>query len=357
MVAAFGVVYADQPGESAPASPAKIDWSEARSFWAFQRPTVKEVPESARNAEWVHQKIDAFVLDRMTRAGLEPSPEADRRTWLRRVSFDLTGLPPSPEELETFLADPSDERAAREQVVSRLLDSPHFGERWARLWLDVVRYAEDQAHIVGNNSSLNYPNAWRYRDWVIGALNDDLPYDRFIRQQLAADLIAPEDTESHVALGFVGIGPKYYRRGDLSVTAAGVLQNGDGLPVIGENGPLTVPAGAEVSIAEDGGVLVFDKTQPDLPAQRIGRLKLASTSGSEIEKGLDGLFRVKGGGVLPMDADARVIPGALEQSNVIPSQVLVDMIEAQRLFEIRTNVVSTARELDEGSARLMRLDG
>ena len=149
----------------------------------------------------------------------------------------------------------------------------------------------------------------------------------------------------------------YTRRGDLSVTAAGVLQNGDGLPVIGENGPLTVPAGAEVSIAEDGGVLVFDKTQPDLPAQRIGRLKLASTSGSEIEKGLDGLFRVKGGGVLPMDADARVIPGALEQSNVIPSQVLVDMIEAQRLFEIRTNVVSTARELDEGSARLMRLDG
>ena len=149
----------------------------------------------------------------------------------------------------------------------------------------------------------------------------------------------------------------YTRRGDLSVTAAGVLQNGDGLPVIGENGPLTVPAGAEVSIAEDGGVMVFDKTQPDLPAQRIGRLKLASTSGSEIEKGLDGLFRVKGGGVLPMDADARVIPGALEQSNVIPSQVLVDMIEAQRLFEIRTNVVSTARELDEGSARLMRLDG
>ena len=149
----------------------------------------------------------------------------------------------------------------------------------------------------------------------------------------------------------------YSRRGDLSVTAAGVLQNGDGLPVIGENGPLTVPAGAEVSIAEDGGVLVFDKTQPDLPAQRIGRLKLASTSGSEIEEGLDGLFRVKGGGVLPMDADARVIPGALEQSNVVPSQVLVDMIEAQRLFEIRTNVVSTARELDEGSARLMRLDG
>lgn len=149
----------------------------------------------------------------------------------------------------------------------------------------------------------------------------------------------------------------YTRRGDLSVTAAGVLQNGDGLPVMGENGPLTVPAGALVSIAEDGGVLVADPAQPDQPAQRVSRLKLVSTKGSDIEKGLDGLFRVKGGGVLPGDADARLTPGALEMSNVEPSRVLVDMIEAQRLFEIRTNVVSTARDLDEGSARLMRLDG
>ncbi len=149
----------------------------------------------------------------------------------------------------------------------------------------------------------------------------------------------------------------YTRRGDLSITAAGVMQNGDGLPVLGENGPITVPAGSMVSIAEDGGVLVADPAQPDQPAQRIGRLKLASHTGSDIEKGLDGLFRVTGGGVLPGDADARVIPGALEQSNVVPSQVMVDMIEAQRLFEIRTNIVSTARDLDEGSARLMRLDG
>jgi flagellar basal-body rod protein FlgF len=149
----------------------------------------------------------------------------------------------------------------------------------------------------------------------------------------------------------------YTRRGDLSITAAGVLQNGDGLPVMGENGPVTVPAGSLVSIAPDGGVMVSDPAQPGEPAQRVGRLKLASHVGSTIEKGLDGLFRVKDGGVLPNDADARVIPGALEQSNVVPSQVLVDMIEAQRLFEIRTNVVSTARDLDEGSARLMRLDG
>jgi flagellar basal-body rod protein FlgF len=150
----------------------------------------------------------------------------------------------------------------------------------------------------------------------------------------------------------------YSRRGDLSITAAGLMQNGDGLPVLGENGPITVPAGSLVSIAEDGGVLVSDPAQPDQPAQRVARLKLASTKGSAIEKGLDGLFRVTGGGgVLPNDADARLVPGALEQSNVVPSQVLVDMIEAQRLFEIRTNIVSTARDLDEGSARLMRLEG
>ena len=149
----------------------------------------------------------------------------------------------------------------------------------------------------------------------------------------------------------------YSRCGDLLITPAGLLQNGDGLPVLGENGPITVPAGSLVSIAPDGGVLVVDPAQPDLPAQRVARLKLASPRGSEIEKGLDGLFRVRGGGVLPNNADAKVIPGALEQSNVVPSEVLVDMIEAQRLFEIRTNIVSTARDLDEGSARLMRLDG
>ncbi|MEZ5743520.1 MAG: flagellar basal body rod protein FlgF [Sphingomonadaceae bacterium] len=147
----------------------------------------------------------------------------------------------------------------------------------------------------------------------------------------------------------------YTRRGDLSVTAAGVMQNGDGLPVIAEGGPVTVPAGALVSIAEDGGVMVSDPALPEQPPQQVARLKLASTVGSDIEKGLDGFFRVRGGGVLPVDAEARVIPGAVEQSNVVASEVLVEMIEAQRLFDIRTKLVSTARELDENGARLMRL--
>jgi flagellar basal-body rod protein FlgF len=171
------------------------------------------------------------------------------------------------------------------------------------------------------------------------------------------DLDVALEGDAMLALQAADGSEAYTRRGDLAIAASGLLQNGDGLPVMGENGPITLPAGSLVSIAPDGGVLVSDPAQPDLPAQRVARLKLASPRGSEIEKGLDGLFRVKGGGALPNDADARLIPGALEQSNVVPSQVLVDMIEAQRLFEIRTDIVSTARELDEGSARLMRLDG
>ncbi len=204
----------------APGAPAAIDWAAARQFWSFQRPTRHRAPGTTR-AEWIERPIDAFVLERMEAAGLAPSAPVDDRTWFRRVSFDLTGLPPTAGEMEAFLADRDDPALAREKAVDRLLDSPHFGERWARLWLDVARYAEDQAHIVGNKSELFYPNAWRYRDWVIGAFNDDLPYDEFIRLQLAADLIAPadEDDPSHVALGFMGLGPKYYRRGDLAVMA------------------------------------------------------------------------------------------------------------------------------------------
>jgi len=108
---------------------------------------------------------------------------------------------------------------ALERVVSRLLSSPHYGERWARPWLDLARYAEDQAHIVGNNQALFYPNAYLYRDWVINSLNQDMPYDEFIRRQLATDLIEPANDEHLAALGFMGLGPKYYRRNDLAVMA------------------------------------------------------------------------------------------------------------------------------------------
>ena len=147
----------------------------------------------------------------------------------------------------------------------------------------------------------------------------------------------------------------YTRRGDLSLLPTGLLVNGEGRPVMGEGGPISLPPGSEVSIAPDGGVLVRDAASPDAPLQQIDKLKLASPAGSRIAKGLDGLFRVEGGGVLPTDPEARLTSGALEQSNVRPSQVLVEMIEAQRLYDMRTKLIATAKELDEGGASLMRL--
>ena len=150
-------------------------------------------------------------------------------------------------------------------------------------------------------------------------------------------------------------GEAYTRRGDLSLTPSGLLVNGDGRPVLGEGGPISVPPGSEVSIAPDGAVLVRDAATPDAPLQQLDKLKLASPAGSRIAKGLDGLFRVEGGGVLPTDSEARLTGGALEQSNVRPSEVLVQMVEAQRLYDMRTKLVATAKELDEGGAALMRL--
>lgn len=147
----------------------------------------------------------------------------------------------------------------------------------------------------------------------------------------------------------------YSRRGDLAISAGGVLQNGDGRPVIGEGGPITVPLGSKVTISVDGGVNVANPETPAQPPQLVGRIKIASTTGSHIEKGLDGLFRVTGGGVLPQDEEAKLTVGSLEQSNVDPTRILVEMVEAQRLFDIRTKVVAQAKEIDESSASLMRL--
>ncbi|WP_226632967.1 flagellar basal body rod protein FlgF [Novosphingobium profundi] len=160
-------------------------------------------------------------------------------------------------------------------------------------------------------------------------------------------------------------GEAYTRRGDLSVTVTGVLQNGDGLPVIGQNGPITLPPGARITVAPDGALLMADPAVPEAPPTRLDVMKLVSTTGSTITKTLAGQFRVPGDGipgsptefgVLPVDANARLIPQSLEQSNVNASEVLVEMISAQRLFDLRTKLIETARQLDEGGTRLMRLD-
>jgi Protein of unknown function (DUF1549)/Protein of unknown function (DUF1553) len=187
-----------------------------RQFWAFQRPRRTVAPVVITRA-WVRQPIDAFILARLERHGVSPSPPAARAAWLRRVSYDLIGLPPTSAEVEAFLQDSG--AGGEERAVDRLLASPRFGERWASLWLPLARYAEDQAHQVGDDTKYFYPNAWRYRAWVIDAFNQDMPYDQFLQRQIAADLIDGTNTVHRAALGFLGLGPKYYNRDRLDVMA------------------------------------------------------------------------------------------------------------------------------------------
>ena len=179
--------------------------SEARAgydWWSLQpiaRPTPPVLKDPAL-AAWAKNEIDAYVASRLAEEGLAPSPEADKRTLLRRVSFDLIGLPPTPEEVAAFLADDAEDAYAN--AVDRLLQSQHFGERWARHWLDVVRYGESQ----GFERDKLRPNSWPYRDWVIDAFNQDLPYDEFARLQIAGDVLHPEDADAIAATGFLVAG-------------------------------------------------------------------------------------------------------------------------------------------------------
>ena len=176
--------------------------------WPFKPPTRPAVPNVA-DASWVKNPIDAFILARLEDQGLRPSASADKRALLRRITFDLTGLPPTFEEIGEFLADDSPD--AYEKVVERLLASPRYGERWAQHWLDVVRYAETD----GFKQDAVRPNAYRYRDYVIRALNDDLPFDRFIRQQLAGDELEPNNPDALIATGLNRLYPDEYNAANI----------------------------------------------------------------------------------------------------------------------------------------------
>ncbi|MFM8394789.1 MAG: DUF1549 domain-containing protein, partial [Acidobacteriota bacterium] len=178
-----------------------------RQYWAFQSPQAAPVP-AVRNQRLVANPVDAFLLAELERNGLSFSPPADRRTLLRRVTFDLTGLPPTLEEMESFLADRSPD--AYEKVVRRLLASPRYGERWAQHWLDVVRFAETNGFELDQDRE----QAWRFRDYVVRAINEDKPYDQFIREQLAGDELAPDDFEMRVATGFLRAGPQHVVAGN-----------------------------------------------------------------------------------------------------------------------------------------------
>jgi hypothetical protein len=196
----------DVPAEVDAPKATPFDFSRARKFWAFQPPRASDAP-TVKNSAWARSPLDHFVLARLEENGLGPAPVADRRTLIRRATFDLLGLPPTPEEIDNFLADRSADAFSR--VVDRLLQSPRYGERWGRHWLDVARYADSN----GLDENLCHANAFRYRDYVIEAFNADKPYADFIVEQIAGDLIPdesnPETTAARqIATGFLVMGAK-----------------------------------------------------------------------------------------------------------------------------------------------------
>src|SRR3954452_6168577 len=212
---------AAQPAAAAaPSAPRYTIKPEQRAFWSFQ-PLRKPPIPAVSHQSWAKTDIDRFVLARLEKEGLAPVRPADKRMLIRRATLDLTGLPPTVEDIEAFEKDDAPDAFAK--VVDRLLASPSYGETWGRMWLDVARYGEDDYRSLdpmqrGYNP---YPNAYLYRDWVIKAFNDDMPYGDFVKAQLAADQM---DEKTRVAmlpaLGFLGLGPWYYDNGAVEITHA-----------------------------------------------------------------------------------------------------------------------------------------
>jgi Ca2+-binding EF-hand superfamily protein len=188
-----------------------INIEKGREHWAFQLPK-KSAPPAVKDTAWPKSDIDRHVLAELEKRGLKPVGDADKRTLIRRVYFDLIGLPPAPEEVEAFVNDTSPDAFAR--VVDNLLVKPQFGERWGRHWLDVARYAESS----GKENNIAYPHAWRYRDYVIRAFDRDKPYDEFLMEQIAGDLMAAKDDTDkawkQIATGYLAIGPKSHNTRD-----------------------------------------------------------------------------------------------------------------------------------------------
>lgn len=191
------------PKDGATVAKTRIDFAAGRKFWSFQ-PPVRHEPPAAAFPGWPAKPIDGFILAALEKQQLSPSPAADRRTLIRRASFDLIGLPPTPDEVARFVDDPAPDAYA--QLIERLLASPQYGERWGRYWLDLARYTDKPA-----SWDSAVAQAWLYRDWVVRALNDDLPYDEFVRRQLAADLTGVSAPPDLAALGFLGLSPTLWK--------------------------------------------------------------------------------------------------------------------------------------------------
>ena len=202
---------ATDPRDGGPVRLGGTTLEEAKKWWAFQPVTRPVVPTNTHK-----HPVDAFIAAKLAERKLSLSPATDKRTLLRRATYDLTGLPPSPEEVEAFRKDNSPEAFAK--VVDRLLASPHYGERWGRHWLDLVRYADT----AGENSDHPLPHAWRYRNWVIDSFNRDQPYDEFLREQLAGDILAaqgpPETYASRtIATGSLAMARRFDHDSDKSM--------------------------------------------------------------------------------------------------------------------------------------------
>lgn len=204
-----GAIWPGYDGKPLPLTeplPATKFTDEQKAFWSLQ-PLKKITPPDVRDEAWLGNDVDRFILAELEANDIRPAAMAERRTLMRRITYDINGMPPSPQQLNDFINDRSDN--AYQKLVDRLLRSPHYGERWGKHWLDVVRYAESAAH-DGNNA---YLHAWRYRDYVIQSFNDDKPFDQFVREQLAGDLLpktgdAKTDYEQIVATGFLQVGTK-----------------------------------------------------------------------------------------------------------------------------------------------------
>ena len=194
--------------------------AERKNFWSLI-PLTDPQPPAVKDAKWTKTAIDKFVLARLEKDGMKPVRAASRHDLIRRATLDLTGLPPTPEEIAAFEKDTAPD--AFPKVVDRLLASPHYGERWGRIWLDVARYGEDDYRSLNPNPRgyHPYPNAYIYRDWVIQAINDDMPYDQFVKAQIAGDLLDEKTRYKTLpATGFLGLGPWYYDNGAVEVTRA-----------------------------------------------------------------------------------------------------------------------------------------
>ncbi|HWC00077.1 MAG TPA: DUF1549 domain-containing protein, partial [Bryobacteraceae bacterium] len=201
-----GVHWVDGAPPVAPPSKDYVITEQQRKFWSFQ-PVRKPAIPAVKDESWPKNEIDRFILAKLESRGLRPVKAAEKRTLLRRATFDLIGLPPTPQEVQAFLDDSSPD--AFSKVVDRLLASPHYGERWGRYWLDVARYADEDTLFPNGEP---FPNGYRYRDWVVQAFNQDMPYDLFVKAQIAGDLLEKDGgNQLRPGLGLFALGPWFYK--------------------------------------------------------------------------------------------------------------------------------------------------